>query len=354
MPCSHLPPADAPDALRVDDAHLTETVLLLARGIAADLGFDRLPILADALEDAGCDNSALLNHLRHEPEHRVECWALRRLLRTTLLLPGGVPITFAYCPPGTFLMGSPESEAERYDDEMQHAVRLTRGFYCGFAPVTQAQWRAVMETDPNYSKGYLEVIDVDGGRRTVMGTDPSYFEGDDRPVEQVSWYDAQTFCARLRDLTGTVARLPTEAEWEYACRGGTNTPFYWGSELNGTEANCGNYPHGVKPYGTVVEGPYLGETTVVGRYSEAYPHPWGMVDFHGNVWEWCDDWFNENYSSFCPQVDPKCRYPNQWGRRVLRGGSWYTFPDGCRAAVRIAENPERRCDSTGFRVVFTA
>ena len=319
MPCSHLPPADA---AAFDPAWRTETVLALARGIAADVALDRLPILADALEDAGCDNFALLNHLRHEPNHRVECWALRRVLRTTLMLPGGVEMAFAYCPPGSFLMGSPESEAERLDDELQHEVRLTKGFSCGVYPVTQAQWRA------------------------VMGTDPSHFKGDDLPVEQVSWDDAQAFCAQVRELTGTAVRLPTEAEWEYACRGGTTTPFYWGAELNGTQANC----NGNVPYGTETAGPYREGTSSVGSNVKGFPHPWGLADVHGNVWEWCEDWYDAGYYARSPAVDPVCRDCEQM-YRVLRGGSWYDLARNCRAADRGGNEPAIRFNNDGFRVV---
>jgi formylglycine-generating enzyme required for sulfatase activity len=319
MPCSHLPPTDA---AAFDPAWRTETVLALARGIAADVALDRLPILADALEEAGCDNFALLNHLRHEPNHRVECWALRRVLRTTLMLPGGVEMAFAYCPPGSFLMGSPESEAERIGDELQHEVRLTKGFSCGVYPVTQAQWRA------------------------VMGTDPSHFKGDDLPVEQVRWDDAQAFCAQVRELTGTAVRLPTEAEWEYACRGGTTTPFYWGAELNGTQANC----DGTDPYGTETAGPYRERTSSVGSDAEGFPHPWGLADVIGNVWEWCADWYDEMYYARSPKDDPECRDGVQ-RYRVLRGGSWYSVARYCRAAYRRRDVPALRNDFYGFRVV---
>jgi formylglycine-generating enzyme required for sulfatase activity len=320
MPCSHLLPADA---AAFDPAWLTETVLSLARGIAADVALDRLPILADALEEAGCDNFALLNHFRSPEPHRVECWALRRVLRTTLMLPGGVEMAFAYCPSGSFLMGSPESEAERWDDELQHEVRLTKGFSCGVFPVTQAQWRA------------------------VMGTDPSHFKGDDLPVEQVSWDDAQAFCAKVRELTGTAVRLPTEAEWEYACRGGTTTPFYWGAELNGTQANC----DGNVSYGTATAGPYRERTSSVGSYAEGFPHPWGLADVHGNVWEWCEDWYDTASYARSPAVDPLCCDGEQ-KYRVLRGGSWRSLPDDCRAAYRDRNKPGTRLNYHGFRVVF--
>lgn len=323
MPCSHLPPTDARDPLRVEEAWLTETVLLLARGVAADVAFDRLPIVADALEEAGCDNVALLHHLRSGEPHRVECWALRRLLRTTLTLPGGVEMAFAWCPPGVFLMGSPESEAGRLDDEQQHEVRLTKGFYAGVHPVTQEQWRA------------------------VMGSDPSHFQGDTLPVERVSWEGAQAFCAKVRELTGKLVRLPTEAEWEYAARGGTATPFYWGSALNGMQANC----NGNRPYGTETTGPYLEATSAVGKYAAEYPHPWGLTDVIGNVLEWCADWYDEGFYARSPAEDPECRDGEQ-ACRILRGGSWSYPAWNCRAAARHGILPANCGYKLGFRVVF--
>jgi len=134
--------------------------------------------------------------------------------RMEIALPGGVPMGFAWCPPGTFLMGSPATESKRGNNEQSHEVRLTWGFWLEIHPVMEAQWQA------------------------VMGANPSHFKGERLPVENVSWDDAQAFCAKVTEKTGQAVRLPTEAQWEYAARGGTTTPFYWGSELNGTQANC--------------------------------------------------------------------------------------------------------------------
>jgi len=322
--CSHLPPTDAHDPLRLHDNWLTETVLALSRGIATENAFDRLPILADALEEAGCDNAAMLQHLRYCEHHRVECWALRRVLRKTLVLPGGIEMSFAYCPPGSFLMGSPESEEGRYEDELLHEVRMTLGFYAGVHPVTQAEWAA------------------------VMGTEPSKFKGADLPVDSVSWDDAQAFCKKVQELTGKFVRLPTEAEWEYASRGGTTTPFYWGSELNGTQANC----DGNIPYCTDTEGPYLQKSTPVGSYAGEFPHPWGLADVHGNVWEWCADWYDARYYARSPKDDPECRNGEQT-YRIVRGGSWNNGARFCRAASRGRFEPAYRDDDNfGFRVVF--
>lgn len=304
MPCSHLPPTDLPDPLQVEETHLTETVLLLARGIATDLGFDRLPILADALEDAGCDNFALLNHLRSNEPHRVECWALRRLLRTTLMLPGDVPMVFAYCAPGTFMMGSDHPQAEE-DERPVRPVSLTAGFNL----VTQEQWRA------------------------VMGTDPSHFEGKTLPVESMTWEEAREYCERVRKLAGQQVRLPSETEWEYAARGGTGTQYYWGTELDGTQANCdGGNIEGV----IGMPGSFREATTFVGYFANEYPHPWGLTDVIGNVWELCADYLERDYSVVC------------------RGGAWDSDPFLCRVSYRHGVGPRARNDNTGFRVVFTA
>jgi len=189
-------------------------------------------------------------------------------------------------------------------------VTLTKGFWTGVHPVTQAQWRA------------------------VMGTEPSYFKGDTLPVECVSWDDAVAFCGTLKPKTGLEVRLPTEAEWEYAARGGTTTPFYWGSELNGTQANC----DGNDPYGTTTKGPSLETTTAVGTYAGKYPHPWGLTDVMGNVWEWCSGWY-----------DPECRDGEQT-KRIQRGGNWSRYPRSCRAAYRDVIAPGTRSSYFGFRV----
>lgn len=320
MPCSATPSPDAPDPLRVEPAWLTETVFALARGVAADLGFDRLPILADALEDAGCDNFPLLKHLRHEHEHRVECWALRRLLRTTLTLPGGVPITFAYCPSGSFLMGSDHSNVH-FQERPTHRVTLTKGFCAGITPISQQQWRA------------------------VMGTDPSEFKGSGRPVERVSWLDAGEFCQRAAELTEHPIRLPTEAEWEYACRAGTMTEFHFGEVISDQLANYMADHRNGSP-----EGEYRAQTTAVGIFP---PNAWGLYDCHGNVWEWCADWYDAGYYARSPICDPECR-DGERTHRILRGGSWDVGAKRCRASDRNSSWPADRYNDYGFRVVFTA
>ena len=236
----------------------------------------------------------------------------------SVTLPGGVELRLSFIPPGSFLIGSPKSEKERGDDETLHRVTLTKGFWLGQSAVTQAQWRA------------------------VMGTDPSEFKGDELPVETVTWDDAQGFCTRVRELTGLVARLPTEAEWEYAARSGTTMPYHWGGELDGTQANC----DGNDPFGTETSGPYLGTTTAVGSYAGVSPHPWGLVDVIGNVLEWCGDWYASYPSG--EAVDPAGS--ENGSVRVLRGGGWYDAAGGCCSAYRSRVTPGSRGSGIGFRL----
>lgn len=313
---------------------------LLAGIVAHPHEHIRWLVLADWLQDHGQPERSELVQLHREllrtaadpdahPERADWHASLMVLLRAgvnpcvprrALTLPGGVRLPMAFVPPGSFRMGSPETEAERYDDEAAHAVTLTRGFWVGVSPVTQSQWVA------------------------VMGANPSEFNGDDRPVESVSWEDAQAFCGKASALTGVAVRLPSEAEWESACRAGTATPFYWGGSLNGTEANCnGNYP-----YGTEVTGPYLGKTSPIGSYAAVSPHPWGLVDVIGNVWEWCADWFDDQSYTESPKEDPTG--PESGSNRVLRGGGWSYDAPSCRAAFRGRNSPAGRDFYHGFRL----
>ena len=186
--------------------------------------------------------------------------------RATLTI-DGVEFAFRYCPPGEFLMGSPEDEPEREYDETQHNVVLTRGFWLMETPLTQKQWEA------------------------VAGFNPSCFKGENLPVERISWNDCDKFVKTLNEKLSELPKdwrfsLPTEAQWEYACRAGTTTPFPWGNSLNGDNANC----DGRGPYGTEEEGPYLEKTSPVGSY---WSNDWGLYDMCGNVEEWCLDYYGE-------------------------------------------------------------
>ena len=233
-----------------------------------------------------------------------------------------IGIEFANIPAGKFLMGSPETEKERIQDETQHEVTLTQGFRMGVHEVTQAQYEL------------------------VMGQNPSHFKGATLPVEEVSYKDALAFCQKLSDLpaekvAGRKYRLPTEAEWEYCCRAGTSTPFHFGNELNGTQANC----DGTFPYGTTKQGPYLKKTSPVGSYPA---NAWGLHDMHGNVYEWCQDWYGDY-----PKDSIKDPQGSSSGElRVLRGGSWDDVARSCRAGRRNRNSPGTHDINCGFRLLL--
>ena len=235
-----------------------------------------------------------------------------------------IGIEFASIPAGKFLMGSPLTEKERDPDEKQHEVTLTQGFRMGVHEVTQAQYEQ------------------------VMGKNPSHFKGATLPVETVSYDDALAFCQKLSDLpaekaAGRKYRLPTEAEWEYCCRAGTSTPFHFGNELNGTQANC----DGNNPYGTTKKGPYLEKTSPVGSYPA---NAWGLYDMHGNVWEWCQDW----YGDYPKQSVTDPRGPEVGSICVLRGGGWSFVAAFCRSARRSGFDPSDRISWRGFRLALSS
>jgi formylglycine-generating enzyme required for sulfatase activity len=254
----------------------------------------------------------------------------------TVDLGDGVKMEFVLIPSGKFKMGSPKEEEGRLENEDQHEVQITRRFYLAKYLVTQEQYRAIMMKNPSHFKaGSL-------GAKDVKDLDTKQF-----PVEWVSWDDAQAFCKKLRekDKEERKFRLPTEAEWEYACRAGTTTPFYFGSELNGWQANCaGN----IMPYGTVDKGPNKQRPTKVGDYGE---NKWGLCDMHGNVWQWCEDYYVP-YDGL-PEKDPlQSVKKNEFGR-IARGGAWDQIAWGCRAARRCCFSPNDHQRDIGFRVAFT-
>jgi formylglycine-generating enzyme required for sulfatase activity len=254
----------------------------------------------------------------------------------TVALGDGVTMAFVLIPAGRFTMGSPKDEKERSDDEEQHPVEITRPFYLAKYPVTQEQYQAVMGKNPSYFQA------GPGGAAEVKSLDTKHF-----PVECVSWDNAQAFCKKIRASTkpGHTFRLPTEAEWEYACRAGTTTPFYFGSELNGKQANCNG---SVVPYGTTDLGPWKKRTTKVGEYRE---NPWGLCDMHGNVWQWCEDYYGP-YNDDLKATDPLRSVKYAEGSRVSRGGSWGHAGLYCRAAYRTLAPPDTRNEYSGFRVAF--
>jgi formylglycine-generating enzyme required for sulfatase activity len=246
-------------------------------------------------------------------------------------------------PAGQLVMGSPAGEAEREEDEAEHPVRLSRPFYLGAFEVTQEQYLAVVPENPSFFKGAA------GSPR--------------HPVDQVYWQEARAYCERLSKLPAEQAagrryRLPTEAEWEAACRAGSRAPFHTGAALSSLQANFdGRYP-----YGGAAAGPFVGKTVPVGSYP---PNGLGLHDMHGNVQEWCADWYDPGYYRRSPAVDPKgpvkgilptsfqfdSTDPGNTGfYLVVRGGSWLDEARGCRSAYRFRSMPHARYRLVGFRV----
>ena len=231
----------------------------------------------------------------------------------------GIGIKFVHLPAGAFVMGSSNKETGRGDDEIQHKVTFAKGIYFGVHPVTQEQWQA------------------------VMGDNPSSFKGEkDLPVESVSWQDCQEFCKLLTHKDKKPYRLPSEAEWEFACRAGTASAYHVGETIATDQANYnGNFV-----YGAGTKGVYREKTTPVGSFA---PNAWGLYDMHGNVWQWCQDW----HGGYAHKEVADPQSPQTGNNRVLRGGSWGSHPIFCRSANRNFVDPDRRTEFYGFRVCFS-
>lgn len=220
-----------------------------------------------------------------------------------IVLPGGVEMEMIYCAPGSFMMGSPENEDGRFEDEPLHHVTLTKGFWLGKYEVTQEQWES------------------------VMGENRSRFKNPNRPVENVSWEDCRRFVDRCNVTLGGIARMPTEAEWEYACRAGSGQPVAGNGRLGDMawyDGNSGNQTHEV---------------------GKNQPNDWGFFDMHGNVLEWCKDWFARPDGV---AIDPEG--PPTGAFRVLRGGCWFYYARDCRSAYRLKRDPGIRNCIFGFRL----
>jgi formylglycine-generating enzyme required for sulfatase activity len=238
-------------------------------------------------------------------------------------------------PGGKFLMGSPETEAQRSDNESpQHEVTVPP-FFMGKYPVTQAQWKFVASL-PQVNR--------------ELKSDPSNFKGENRPVECVSWFEAVEFCQRLTQHTGKNYRLPSEAEWEYACRAGTTTPFHFGETITSEFANYNaEYTYGAGVKGT--NRGNRGKTTEVGHFGVA--NTFGLYDMHGNVDEWCADLWHRNYEG-APTDGSAWIEPSENDSQdyfPLRGGSWRGNPVGCRSADRGIDHADKAYDIFGFRIV---
>ena len=236
-------------------------------------------------------------------------------------LGSGVKLEMAAIPGGTFMMGSPENEDRRMDNEgPQHQVTVP-SFFMGKYPVTQAQYQA------------------------ITGTNPSSFKGNNRPVERVYWYDAVAFCEKLSQRTGKNYRLPSEAEWEYACKAGTTTPFHFGETIT---TDLANY-HGHYTYRQGLTGVYRKETREVGSFGVA--NNFGLYDMHGNVWEWCQDNWHSNYESAPTDASAWLSIEKIANTRLRRGGSWCYNPGNCRSAYRYNYFLDSYYNAIGFRVV---
>jgi formylglycine-generating enzyme required for sulfatase activity len=278
---------------------------------------------------------------------------------TPVMLPKA-PLDFVHIRGGLFTMGSPASEIDRSDDETQHQVRVSDFYLCKYA-VTLA--------------GFKEFIEASGYRTDAEKGDGSYvWDGkswekraginwrfgisggvrpqseENHPVVHVSWNDAVAYCKWISEKTGDAIRLPTEAEWEYACRAGTTTPFHTGDNLTTEQANYdGNYP-----YNNNAKGSYREATVPVGSSERFLPNQWGLYHMHGNVWEWCGDRYGDKYYDECKAkgVVENPVGPETGSSRVLRGGGWGDDAGGCRSADRNAGAPGNRSDYAGFRLAF--
>ncbi len=220
----------------------------------------------------------------------------------------GVRQDFRWIEPGTFLMGSPLDEPERDDDETPHEVTLSKGFWLADTTVSQALWEA------------------------VMGENTSDFKDANRPVETISWHDAQAFIDRMNGLKGELRLcLPTEGQWEYACRAGTTSPFSFGGQISSERVNF----DGTEPYNKGRQSEFREQTVEVGSLP---PNDWGLYEMHGNLWEWCQDWYGDYPAQ--PVVDPQGAASGTY--RVLRGGSWFNGGRDCRSAYRYHVDPAPR------------
>ena len=263
--------------------------------------------------------------------NEINCYR-RQAYYLTEYLGNEVVLEMVYIPEGTFLMGSPESEGKRYPNQRnerpQHSVNV-KPFLISKYPITKAQWREVA---------------VLSEARQELKLRPSLGGGKSHPVTQVSWHDAVEFCDRLFQKTGHEYRLPTEAEWEYACRAGTTTPFHFGETITSDLANYdGSYLYGSEPRGIYREKANSVETFQVAN-------AFGLFDMHGNVWEWCLDHWHESYND-APITGEAWIENSNNQNRVIRGGSWRNEPPMCRSSYRWYRNVNKKSDNIGFRIM---
>jgi uncharacterized protein (TIGR02996 family) len=299
-------------------------------------------VLTDWLEENGQSEKAELMRLhfqlrqpgvtpkRANLEMRARALLVKGARPVVPALVNSIGMTLVLVPPGTFLMGSPDRPVDLHPDERpQHEVTLTEAFYLGMHEVTQGQFERVMYANHSHFR-----LGGEGGH-CIEGIETSVL-----PAENISWLDATEFCQNLSALpaekkAGRVYRLPTEAEWEYACRAGVwLSRWHFGNRLTKKRANF--------------DKDWNGRTQAVGSY---LPNLFGLCDMHGNVWEWCADWFDEDYYRHGPAVDPTG--PKSGERRVIRGGGWSSSAEMCRSALRGHNTPDARREYNGFRVAMT-
>jgi formylglycine-generating enzyme required for sulfatase activity len=269
----------------------------------------RVGLVAAVMVLAICPEPGILRSAESEPSTQGN---LPKEL--TLDLGGGAKMELVLIPAGKFLMGSPPTEAKRDNDETRHEVTISRPFYMGKYLVTQEQ----------YEK--------------VTGRNPSKFKDAKNPVDRVNWDDAQNFCKTLSASTGKIVRLPSEAQWEYACRAGSTTAYGFGddAETLGDYAWC-----------------HVNSKDTTHPVGQKKPNAWKLYDMHGSLWEWCNDLYDQTYYSESPKVDPPGPEKGN-GSHVLRGGSWYVSAWDCRSAYRYWGWPGWRECYNGFRVVVSA
>lgn len=312
----------------------------IVRGMALDPS-ERSATVAEFLEDLGLGIQQHLSQKTSVGGHLQQFWTKtvevdrrgnitqRRTIHPEYFTEhvNGIGIDMVSIAGGRFVMESLSAEADRNEREspQPNHVSLPSFFMSRFA-VTQAQWRAVAQLPPVQEN---------------LDPDPANFKGDQRPVEQVSWDDAQEFCRRLSQATGKAYQLPREAAWEYACRAGSTTPFAFGATLSADIANYdGNYV-----YANGKQGLRRQKTTPVGTFA---PNAWGLYDMHGNIWEWCEDSWHGGYND-APTGDPAC-IDNSSEFKILHGGSWNDIPWSCRSANRYYFSRGLRLNLIGFRL----
>jgi formylglycine-generating enzyme required for sulfatase activity len=263
------------------------------------------------------------------------------------VIENSIGMKLAYIPPGEFMMGSPKSERQEVkkaignldwaEQEVEHKVKISKGFYLGVHTVTQEEYEKLMGQNPSHFST------AGKGKNAVAGLDTKRF-----PVERVTWEEAKEFCKKLSAKEGKTYRLPTEAEWEYACRAGTTTPFHFGATISTDQANF---------YGEVMsvftddkkKSEFRDRTTEVGKFPA---NAWGLRDMHGNVSQWCEDWHDVGYYGKSPETDPL--NTTKGASRVARGGYWRLGAPFCRSAYRRNIVPEHRHNDLGFRVARSA